>query len=86
MGSSSIKEGGIGFQPFSEGLASRGLHISVSDVTKCNCCRWWSNEGCHDWKMGGGEMSVPDLIVKFTKVSLVVFINENTYFKPQPYS
>ena len=85
MGSSSIKEGGIGFQPFSEGLASRGLHISVSDVTKCNCCRWWSDEGCHGWKIGGGGMSAPDLIVKFTKVSLAVFFNGNTYFKPQPH-
>ena len=27
-------------------------------------------------KWGGGGMSVPDLIVKFTKVSLVVFFNE----------
>ena len=28
----------------------------------------WSDEGCPGWKM-----SVPDLIVKFTKVSLVKF-------------
>ena len=31
----------------------------------------WLDEGCPGWKMGDGGMSVPDLIVKFTKGSLV---------------
>ena len=33
----------------------------------------WLDKGCCGCKMGDGGISVPDLIVKFTKVSLIKF-------------
>ena len=55
-------------------------NIFVSDVTRCNCWRWV--DGQMKDVMGGkcedGGMSVSDLIVKFTKVSLVKFSPMNT--------
>ena len=70
MGSSSIKE------PFSVDFASRGLPISLFQMLREVIAGGGGDGQMKDvvggkWRDGG--MSVGDLIVKFTKVSLVKF-------------
>ena len=60
---------------FLRGLGIKGFANIFVSVTRCNCWKWGDGQmkDVVGGKWGNVGMSVPDMIVKFTKVSLVKF-------------